>query len=47
MRSACCGFTVYGFSLAGYFFGVVSFALKVFGQNLGISGAVVKVRLLC
>ncbi|ELB2163018.1 hypothetical protein [Vibrio parahaemolyticus] len=44
MRSVRFYFTVYGFSLAGYFFGVVSFALKVFGQIWGISGAVVGVR---
>jgi hypothetical protein len=43
MRSACCDFTFYGFSLAGYFFGVVSLALKGFGQNLRISGVVVQV----
>ena len=28
MRSACSDFTVYGFSLAGYFFGVESFWSK-------------------
>ncbi|MCR9936440.1 hypothetical protein NB618_08250 [Vibrio antiquarius] len=28
MRSACCNFIVYGFSLAGYFSGVVSLVLK-------------------
>ena len=32
MRSVRFDFTVYGFSLAGYFSGVVSFGLKVFGQ---------------
>ena len=44
MRSACFNFTVYGFSLAGYFSCVVSLVLIDPRQKVRISGVVVGVR---
>ncbi|HFI9804722.1 TPA: hypothetical protein ACGSUT_004840, partial [Vibrio parahaemolyticus] len=44
MRSACCNFIVYGFSLAGYLSGVASLVLRDLRQKVRISGTVVKVR---
>ncbi|HHX8457755.1 TPA: hypothetical protein ACVO1H_004384 [Vibrio diabolicus] len=41
MRSACCGFTVYGFSLAGYFSGVASLVLGNSRPTLSFFGAAV------